>query len=131
MEKPKRVEIVRNILVLLTLIGLVLFSWMLGHILRYSIPGLWHPRIPEIDPHIRYGGEFESEGIRRLAAFPGLALVDVQVKADLREQPSGPPEECLSLTYYTSLPAKCWTSDWRFVSVSGIESNVSVIPPSK
>ena len=43
MQKPKQVEFARNVLILAALIGVVLFSWLLGHILRFSIPAFWHP----------------------------------------------------------------------------------------
>jgi hypothetical protein len=131
MDTDKRVQVMRNIFVLTALIGLVLFSWLLGHILRYSIPTLWHLPIQQTDPHIKNGDEFEVDGIRHLAVLPGLAPVTTQVQFEPNAEQAAPPEECLSFTYYTSLPAKCWTSDGRFVRVGGVETNVFVIPREK
>jgi hypothetical protein len=129
MEKQKRVEILRNILVLVALVGLVLLSWLLGHILRYSIPTLWHPPLPEMDPQIKYG--FEFEGIRRSVVLPGLAPGNIAVQFQIRETQVMLPEECPGYTYYTSLPAKCRTVDGRLIQVGGIESNVILIPQGK
>jgi hypothetical protein len=131
MQKPKRIEIARNVLVLAVLIGLVLLSWLLGHILRYSIPSLWHPPIQETDPQIRYGLDFELEGIRRLAVLPGLAPANAPAHAQPGEIWGALPAECPGYTYYTSLPAKCRTVDGRLVQVRSTESRILLIPPRK
>jgi hypothetical protein len=131
MQKPKQVEIVRNVLILAALIGVVLFSWLLGHILRFSIPAFWHPPAPETDPQIRYGAEFEFEGIRRLAIFPGLELVSLSAKLPLPMIPGALPSACRGLTFFTSLPAKCLTTDGQLVKIGGVESIVILIPESK
>ena len=131
MQKPERVEVIRNVLILAALIGLVLFSWILGHILRYSIPALWHPPIQETDPQVRYGIELEFEGIRRLAVLPEMTPANTQAQTYILEVQITLPERCLGYTYYTSLPAKCRTVDGRLVQVGGIESNVILIPQSK
>jgi hypothetical protein len=128
-QMPKRMETIRNVLILAALVGLVLLSLLLGHILRYSIPALWHPPIQETDPQIRYGVEFE--GIRRLIIFPGLALQTAPGPVLIREGWGAPPGECFGTTYYTSLPAKCQAADGRLVQAGGIESNVILILPGK
>jgi hypothetical protein len=130
MESNKRVQVLRNVLVLITLIGVVLFSWLLGHILRYSIPALWHVPLHETDPHLEYGADFEFAGIRRMAVFTGLAPIP-QVRIELNGELVPLPAECQALTYYTSLPAKCLTADGRFVTVGGVETNVVVLPGGK
>jgi len=131
MQKPERVEVIRNVLVLAALIGLVLFSWLLGHILRYSIPALWHPPIPENDSQIKYGVEFEFDGIRRFVILPGLAPGNIVAPVQIREGQITLPVECPGYIYYTSLPAKCRTVDGRLVQVGGIESNVILVPQGK
>lgn len=132
MAKPKLVEFFRNILVLATLVGLVLVSWLFGHILRYSIPALWHPPLQDTDPQIKVGVEFELDGIRRLAAFTGFAVVNASSQ---NQPPSGlgaHPAPCvLELAYYTSLPAKCRTVDGRLVSIREADSSVVLIPGVK
>jgi hypothetical protein len=129
MQKPKRVEFARNVLVLTTLVGLVLFSWLLGHILRYSIPALWHPPIRETDPRIEYGLALDFEGIRRSVVLPGLAPGNAPAPAQLSEIWAAPPSECPGYTYYTSLPAKCRTVDGRLVQVRSSESRILLVPP--
>lgn len=127
----KRVEVLRNVLILTTLAGLVLFSWLLGHILRYSIPAIWHPPIPEKNLPIEYGNEFEFAGIRRLAELPEMALGNALAQTLSREAQVFLPEQCLGSTYYTSLPAKCQTADGRLVQAGGIKANIIILPQGK
>jgi hypothetical protein len=131
MQKPKRVEFARNVLVLAILVGLVLFSWLLGHILRYSIPALWHPPFQETDPQIKYGLEIDFEGIRRSVVLPGLAPGGVPAQAQRSEIWAAPPAECPGYTYYTSLPAKCRTVNGRLVQVRPTGSRILLVPPRK
>lgn len=131
MENSKRVEIIRNVLVLATLVGVVLLSWLFGHILRYSIPAFWQPPVQETDPQIKVGLEFEFEGIRRLAVLPGLAPVNGSVQFQFALAPGARPAECLGQTYYTSLPAKCRSVDGRLVMVREFESKFILIPQGK
>jgi len=131
MQKPERVEVIRNVLVLAALIGLVLFGWLLGHILRYSIPALWHAPIQENDSQIKYGVEFQFDGIRRSVVLPGLAPAIPVAPVQIREGQKPLPVACPGYTYYTSLPAKCRTLDGRLVQVGGVESNVILIPQGK
>jgi hypothetical protein len=131
MQKPNRIEIARNMLVLAALVGLVLFSWLLGHILRYSIPALWHPPVQERDPQIKYGLEFDFEGIRRFVVLPELAAGSMPAQVQLSEIWAALPAQCLGSTYYTSLPAKCRTVDGRLVQVRSTVSRILLIPPRK
>ena len=131
MQKPKSVEFARNVLVLAILVGLVLFSWLLGHILRYSIPALWHPPVQDRDPQIKYGLEIDFEGIRRSVVLPGLAPGGVPAQAQPSEIWAAPPAECPGYTYYTSLPAKCRTVDGRLVQVRPTGSRILLVPPRK
>ena len=124
MAKPKLFEFFRNILVLATLVGLVLFSWLFGHILRYSIPALWHPPLQETDPQIKVGVEFDLEGIRRMAVFTGIAAANVSPQSQLPAGLGAQPAMCLGFTYYTSLPAKCRTVDGRLVAVTEFDSTM-------
>ncbi len=81
MQKSK---LVPKILVLTALIATVSLGWLAGHILRFSIPALWHPPIEENNPQIKTGFEFEFEGIRRLAVLPETSLAP-QVRVYLGE----------------------------------------------
>lgn len=131
MQKQKQLETARNILVLAVLVGLVLLSWLLGHILRYSLPALWHPPIQETDPQIKVGYEVEFEGIRRFVLFPGLEPVNIPVQAPFGDGWAALPAECLGYTYYTSLPAKCRAVDGRLVQVREPGLNVFGIPQGR
>ena len=113
--KSKQSKFIRNMLVLAGLIGIVLIGWLLGHILRFSIPELWHPPLQDTDPGTRYVMEYE--GIRRIVAVSASGL------ANLSE--GNPPPlafgalsgACSGTTYFTSLPAKCHTVDGRLVEL--------------
>lgn len=132
MQKQKRMEVVRNMLVLAALVGLVLLSWLLGHTLRYSFPGLWHPPIQDKDPQIKVGMEPEPEGIRRQVAFSGMVQTNnSQVQVFLPDLQTKPSDECQGFTYFTSLPAKCLTADGRFVQVGEVGPRMIFIPPKK
>ena len=114
----------RNLLVLATLIGTASLGWLAGHILRYSIPALWHPPLQETNPHIKTGYEFEFEGER----FILMPQENPWVRVYIDGAQVKPPEQCAGHTYYTSLPAKCHTADGRLVRVGGIEAGVIVDP---
>lgn len=131
MQGKKRVELARNVLILAILAGVVLFSWLLGHMLRYSIPALWHPPVQETNPQIEYGAELDSPGIRRLVVLPGLTLANAQVQVYVREEVGIRSGKCLGTTYYTSLPAKCRMADGRLVEVGPAKSRILFIPPRK
>lgn len=45
MENSKKIRFVKKILILLAVIGLIGLSWLTGHILRHTLPELWHPPI--------------------------------------------------------------------------------------
>ena len=125
-----RRNITQNILVLAILIGLVIAGWLAGHILRYSIPALWHPPIQEVDPQIKTGYEFKSEGIRRQAVLTENPQLS-QMRIYLGKMQLLPLEGCVGDTYYTSLPAKCRSGDGELVQVGGVDRNVIVIPKGR
>jgi hypothetical protein len=79
MQTPKPSKPILNVLVLAALIGTVLFGWLSGHILRYSIPAFWHPPIQETDPHIKNGYQFEFESERILLTPQESLLVRVYI----------------------------------------------------
>ena len=105
----------RNLLILVALTGTVLFGWVAGHILRYSIPSLWHPPVQETNPHIKNGYQFEFEGEPLVITSPENPWVRIYFGSELLK----PSEQCEGLTYYTSLPAKCHTADGQLVRVGG------------
>jgi hypothetical protein len=113
-----------NLLVLVALVGTVSLGWLAGHILRYSIPALWHLPIQETNPQIKNGFEFEFEGEPIILTPQENPWVRVYIGGE----PAKPPERCMGYTYYTSLPAKCHTAGGRLVRVGGIEAGVFVIP---
>jgi hypothetical protein len=131
MEKTKRLGFLRNLLILASLIGLVLMSWLLGHALRNSTPALWHPAVFGAEPQILIQVEIESAGIRRVVILPGFAPGNAPTRVQFQEVLVAPPAECLGTTYFTSLPAKCRTADGRLVKVPGLGSNVILIPLDK
>ena len=116
----------KNFLVLAALTGAVLFGWLTGHILRHSIPEFQfqHPPIPETGPKIKNGLEFEEQ---RIVAAIDEPWVRVYIDGKLVNQ----MEVCAGNTYYTSLPAKCRSSNRKLVQVGGIEANIILIPTDK
>jgi hypothetical protein len=115
----------RNLLILAALPGTVLLGWLTGHILRYSIPALWHPPVQETNPHIENGYEFENE------RFIFTPQESPWVRVHVGDMQLNPPERCVGLTYYTSLPAKCHTADGQLVRVGGAETGAYVIPADR
>ena len=115
----------RNLLCLAALIATISLGWLAGHVLRYSIPTLWHLPIEEIDPRIKTGYEFELEGIRPLAALPESSPVP-QVRVYFGGLQVNLLERCVGSTYYTSLPAKCRSVEGRLVRIG--ESPWEIIP---
>lgn len=114
----------RNLLVLAALIGTVALGWLAGHILRYSIPALWHPPIQEMNPQIRNGYEFEFEDERFILTpqeNPWVRVYIGRTRVELQER-------CLGITYYTSLPAKCQSVDGNLVGVEGLQMRVVITP---
>jgi hypothetical protein len=119
-------KLVKNILVLITVTGFAVTGWLVGHILRYSNPALWHPPIEQIDPQIKNG--FEFEGIRREVVFTrnlALRVFPNEGRFYLGQVLLNP---CAGNTYYTSLPAKCRSADGKLVRVGGVEASVLVTP---
>ena len=129
MQYLKPPKIILNLLVLITVIGLVLTGWLVGHVLRFSNPALWHPPIEEIDPQIKNG--FESEGIRRQAVLMGNSSLRALTREGMLIIGEVLSESCVGNTYYTSLPAKCRSADGSLVRVTGDGSTLIYIPPDK
>ena len=128
----QKYKLLINLAILAALAGLALTGWLVGHVLRYSIPALWHPPLPDIENGIMTG--FEYEGIRRMAQMTDDTWILVPNSGEIFRVSSGEIwgnalEECLSSTFFTSLPAKCRTADGRLVRVGGSESNLFQIPP--
>jgi hypothetical protein len=115
---------VRKLLVLAALTGTVLFGWLAGHILRYSIPALWHPPIQEMNPQIKNGYEFEFEGERLILTPQENPWVRVYIGGAQVE----PQERCAGYTYYTSLPAKCRSVDGELVMVGESPWEIILVP---
>ena len=92
-----------NLLVLVALVGTVSLGWLAGHVLRYSLPAFWHPPIQETNPQIKNGYDFEFVGKSSVITPLENPLVRVYIDEEFLK----PPERCVGMTYYTSLPAKC------------------------
>jgi len=128
MQTSKAPMYIRKLLVLIALIATTSFGWLVGHIVRFSIPTYQHPPIEEIDPHIKNGYEPENDGIRRQFVWTGIPAARTPGSEGAIIFGELPIEQCLGLTYYTSLPAKCHTADGRLVRVGG--SDTFVVVPS-
>lgn len=112
-----RPSFLRNLLILAVLIGTVSLGWLAGHILRFSLPALWHPPIEEIDPRIKNGFKLELEGERIILTPQENAWIRVESL-----------ERCPGNTYYTSLPAKCRSADGELVRVGGNQREIILVP---
>ena len=128
-QTSKRVEIARNFLILAALLGIVSFGWLAGHILRHITPAFEVPSIEEIDPHIENGSEFE--GIRRQVVLTGIPAARLPGDEEAVVLGEFSVEQCQEFTYYTSLPAKCRTTDGRLARVGGNGMSIFIIPPAK
>ena len=115
---------VRNLLILIALTGTMLFSWLAGHILRYSILALWHPPIQETNPHIENGYQFELENKRLI--LPQQAGPWVSIGAGGMQL--YPSEQRVGMIYYTSLPAKCQSASGELVRVEESPSKITLGP---
>ena len=128
----QKYKLLINLAILAALAGLVLSGWLVGHVLRYSLPALWHPPLPEMDPGLITG--YEYEGVRRLAQLPQVTRIQLPNSEEILRRPGDTlpgiaSQECVSYTFFTSLPAKCHTADGRLVRVGGSESTPIFIPP--
>jgi hypothetical protein len=125
-------KLIRNLLILTTVIGFTLTGWLAGHILRFYMPAsqFQHPPNEKIDPKIKNGFDFEYQGIRRIAVFSRITEA-LQVQVFLDEIQVKPLNGCVGNTYYTSLPAKCRSADGGLVAVRGIAPYFVVIPEDK
>ena len=107
-----------KIFILTALIATASLGWLAGHIIRFSIPALWHPPIEENTPGEKIGSVFQAYTPQILGGVP---ITNWGVNAW---------QDCKNDVYYTSLPAKCRSMDGRLVQVRGFEPNVIVIPLS-
>jgi hypothetical protein len=113
-----------NLLVLVALSGTVLFGWLAGHILRYSMPAFWHPPTRETNPHIKTGFEAELGSERSFHTLRANPWERVYIPG----MQTAPPEACPGLTYYTSLPAKCQTVNGQLARVEGGPPGLTLTP---
>jgi len=114
----------RNLIILAVLIGTVLVGWLAGHILRYSIPALWHPPIRENGPRIKTGIELELKGERIILMPQENLWIRVYIGGNQVE----PFERCPGNMYYTSLPAKCRSANGELVRVGGNQREIILVP---
>jgi len=133
LEEPvaKQSKLIPNLLVLITVIGFALSGWLVGHILRHTLPAyqFQHPPIQEVDPNIKNG--FESEGIRREAVLMGNPAVQVFLGEGSLSLGETLFQAYVGNTYYTSLPAKCRSVDGRLVIVGNSPGQRVLTPPDK
>jgi len=124
MQNPNPPRLIQNLLILITVIGFALTGWLVGHILRHSIPKLWHPPIEEIIPGEKIGNAFEAYTPQILGGVPITNWsVDVAPMMML--------SQCKTDVYYTSLPAKCRSADGKLVRVERAYLERLIIPQSK
>jgi hypothetical protein len=106
------------------LVGTVSLGWLAGHILRYSLPALWHPPIQETNPQIKNGYEFEFEGESFILTPQESPWVRVYIGGAQVES----PDRCMGYTYYTSLPAKCRSVNGELVRVGESPWEIILVP---
>lgn len=111
MQMRKWAKFVSNVLILAALAGTTSLGWLAGHILRYSIPALWHPPIQEMNPQIKNGYQFEFEGEPFILTPQESPWARIYIGGAQME----PPKRCLGYMYYTSLPTKCRFVDGELV----------------
>ena len=133
MQDFKLPKPIPKLLVLIALICAVLFGWLTGHILRFSMPiyQLQHPPIPKFDPRIKNGYEFELQGIRRLAVLTESPAVRVLTDTGTRSPDGILLEQCRTTIYYTSLPAKCHNANGDLVRAGEARPNIILLSPNK
>jgi hypothetical protein len=133
MQDFKLPKPIPNLLVLIALTCAVLFGWLTGHILRFSIPvyQLQHPPIPKFDPNIKNGYEFDFQGIRRLAVLTESPVVRVITDTGTLSLDGILLEQCQTTVYYTSLPAKCHNANGELIRVGEAGSNIILFSPNK
>lgn len=126
MQQNSKINFARNILVLTALIAIVALGWLTGHILRFSIPSLGHPPLEESDPQIKTG--LEKGGIRRQFVWTGVHGFSGEGAVLSGEFSLA---QCLGITFYTSLPAKCRSVDGKWVQVGNSGREFVVTPLEK
>ena len=128
MESSKPSKLILNLLVFITVIGLILAGWLTGHIVRHITPAYQHPPIEEIGPHIKTGYLPESDGQLTIIGTGDVTLDGSDIRVYSGQTVPHPQAVCASLTYFTSLPAKCHTFDGQLARVGGNEWNGILIP---
>lgn len=122
-----------KLLVLIALTCAVLFGWLTGHFIRFSIPAyqLQRSPIPEFNLHMKNGYEFELQGIRRLAILTENSTMSIFSDTGEAGLEMFLAEQCLGTTYYTSLPAKCHNRNGDLVRVGEGGPNIILFSPNK
>jgi len=124
-------KLISNLLVLITVLGFALTGWLVGHILRHSMPAyqFQHSPIDEISPKIENG--FQFDGIRRQVVLTGESAWRAVTSEGSFYLGQALFNGCDGNTYYTSLPAKCRSADGRLVKVEGNDSYIIVVLEDK
>jgi hypothetical protein len=122
-----------KLLVLIALTCAVLFGWLTGHIIRFSIPvyQLQDSPIPKFNLHMKNGYEFELQGIRRLAVLTESSTMSVFSDTGEAGLELFRIEQCLGTTYYTSLPAKCNSMNGDLIRVGEAGLDIILFSPNK
>ena len=98
------------VLIVLVVIGMTTFGWVLGHIVKYSIPAFQHPPL-------HFPGEKSGE------ATP----LQAHEKIPFMKSNINPVQNCQTTVYYTSLPAKCHTPNGKLVRVESFPQGFILI----
>jgi hypothetical protein len=122
-----------KLLVLIALTCAVLFGWMTGHIIRFSIPAyqLQRSPIPDFNLHMKNGYEFELQGIQRLVVLTKSSTMSVLTETGGVSLEGILNEQCLGTTYYTSMPAKCQDMNGDLIRVGEAGPDIILFSPNK
>jgi len=113
-----KTKIALNILILAALISTVSIGWLVGHVIRFSIPEFWQPPIEERIPGEKIGD----------ASQPPLPAERIPVTRWNANVTPMMLEHCKTNVYYTSLPAKCRSVDGNLVRVGVVQREIMIIP---
>ena len=110
----QKTKLALNLLILITLIGLVIVGWTAGDAIRKSFQERQYL--------------LESLSAEELGVFQtytpqilvGVSITNGNITAG---------QGCKDNVYYTSLPAKCQSVEGRLIQVGDIESNIILVPP--
>jgi hypothetical protein len=128
-QRPSK--LIPKLLVLITVLGFALTGWLVGHILRHTIPlyQFQHSPIDEINPKFESG--FQSDGIRRQATLMEESARGVFTSEGSFFLGQALINACVGNTYYTSLPAKCRSADGSLAKVGSVELGITLIPKDR